>query len=108
MRPQRSLRTVRVGSRYVRLTPIEFALVSALARKPGQTFSRTELVAKVWGREGRVSIRTVDAHIMKIRKKLKHLPEFARYLKTVHCIGYKLQSQAISALTLKKVKPVNT
>src|SRR5690606_33285291 len=54
----------------VDLTALEFKLLSYLASKPGDVFSRDDILAKVWGNNLHVYPRSVDTHISKLRKKL--------------------------------------
>src|SRR3712207_2862499 len=62
--------TVSVDGRPVELTPKEFDLLALLARNPGRAFGRDYLVEKVWGYEYGGFDRTVDTHVLRLRKKL--------------------------------------
>ena len=62
----------------------EFELFFLLASKPGNVFSRDEIMNKVWGSDVIVGDRTIDVHIRKLREKIGDL-----YFKTVKGIGYK-------------------
>jgi len=72
------------------LTEIEFKLLGALVREPGRVFSRAEIIDKAlrYGFEG--FDRTIDVHILNIRRKMKEDPSKPRYIKTVYGAGYKL------------------
>lgn len=83
--------SVHIGTSRIRLTPKQFALLRTLARKPGRVYARTELLTEVWGKEGRISVRTVDAHMMMLRKKLARSRKSVCQIQTVWCIGYKLK-----------------
>lgn len=74
----------------VHLTPKEFKLLETLARSPGRTFSRLELVERVFGPEYDGLDRTVDFHLVNLRKKIEADPE-PPYLQTVYGIGYKFR-----------------
>ena len=62
----------------------EFELFFLLASKPGNVFSRDEIMNEVWGSEVIVGDRTIDVHIRKLREKIGDL-----YFKTVKGVGYK-------------------
>jgi DNA-binding response OmpR family regulator len=68
------------------LTPTEKRLLGVLASKPGQAFSRAELMALVMP-DAVVLKRTIDVHIAALRKKLG--PR-ARVIQTVRGVGYRL------------------
>lgn len=72
----------------VRLTRIEFNLLSVLAQNPGQTFSRAQLLDKLHGVSTGGYDRSVDAHIKNLRKKLEVDPADPQYILTVYGIGY--------------------
>jgi len=55
----------------------------------GQTLDRLRLLSDVWGPDENPTTRTVDNHVLKLRKKLEHDPERPRHLLTVHGVGYR-------------------
>ncbi|MBW4839909.1 MAG: winged helix-turn-helix domain-containing protein [Paenibacillaceae bacterium] len=71
----------------VELLPKEFALFQFLHRNAGRTFSREQLLDKVWPLEYPVE-RTVDDHIYRLRKKLK--PLHGLEIRTIRGLGYSL------------------
>src|SRR5450830_1664126 len=73
----------------VALDQSEFRLLRFLAAHPDRIFSRTQLLDKVWGDHAFIEERTVDVHIMRLRKSLGAA---ADYIKTVRGIGYKLSN----------------
>jgi DNA-binding response OmpR family regulator len=75
----------------IRLTPKEFKLLETLAREPERAFSRSELVMLVFGPDYEGFERTIDVHLMNLRKKIEPQPEQPIYLQTVYGIGYKLR-----------------
>ncbi len=77
----------------VHLTPKEFKLLETLAREPGRAFTRSDLVMSVFGIDYEGFERTVDVHIMNLRKKIEPLPDQPIYLQTVYGIGYKLKKE---------------
>ncbi len=74
----------------LRLTPREFALLVALARTPGRVFTRQELRDRAFGSDSEALDRTVDAHVMNLRRKLEPHPAAPIYLETVFGVGYRL------------------
>lgn len=75
----------------VKLSPIEFELLLALARRRGAAASRHDLLAEVWGHAGRVLTRTVDTHVAQLRRKLEEQPSAPVHLLTVPKYGYRLR-----------------
>jgi DNA-binding response OmpR family regulator len=82
----RTRREVRVGETPVAVTPTEYRLLDALARAGGRTFTRQELVERALGEEYDGLDRTVDVHIMNLRRKLG---DAGKAIVTVFGIGYK-------------------
>jgi two-component system alkaline phosphatase synthesis response regulator PhoP len=72
------------------LTPIEFKLLGALAREPGRVFSRAQIIEKALGYDFDGFDRTIDVHILKLRRKLEPDPRKPKFIKTVYGAGYKL------------------
>ena len=73
-----------INKNEIQLPKKEFELFFLLASKPGNVFSRDEIMNKVWGSDVIVGDRTIDVHIRKLREKIGDL-----YFKTVKGIGYK-------------------
>ena len=67
----------------VHLTPTEFDLVVALARRRGAVRTREQLLADVWGYRDGSGVRTVDSHVRALRRKLGD-----DVIRTVHGVGY--------------------
>ena len=82
-------RSVRVGGREVGLTPAEFKLLAALARAPGRVFSREALAERALGEDFEGLDRTVDAHIMNLRRKIEPDRSSPVYVETVFGQGYR-------------------
>jgi len=82
----RTSREVRVGESAVTVTPTEFRLLDALARSAGRTFTRQELVERAFGAEYEGLDRTVDVHVMNLRRKLG---EAGKAIVTVFGVGYR-------------------
>ena len=73
----------------VELTPTEFKILELLAKKPGQVFSRLQIVDAVQGYAFEGFERTIDAHVKNLRRKIGDNPKEPRYIQTVYGIGYK-------------------
>lgn len=71
----------------VEVTPGEFALLAALTSEPGRVFTRDQLLRAVHGLDGYVSRRSVDVHVVQLRKKLD-----PTLIRTVYGVGYALVS----------------
>lgn len=82
-------RDVRVDGRAVELRPKEFDLLLALARHPGQVFSREQLLNTVWGYDFEGFSRTVDVHVQHVRDKIQSAGGGAGWIHTVWGVGYK-------------------
>lgn len=72
------------------LTPIEFKILGALVKEPGRVFSRALIIDKALGHDFDGFDRTIDVHILKLRRKLEPNPRHPKYIKTVYGTGYKL------------------
>ncbi|MDJ0316508.1 MULTISPECIES: MtrAB system response regulator MtrA [Arthrobacter] len=73
----------------VSLTPLEFDLLVALARKPWQVFSRELLLEQVWGYRHAADTRLVNVHVQRLRSKIERDPEAPEVVLTVRGVGYK-------------------
>lgn len=71
------------------LTPLEFDLLVALARKPWQVFSREVLLEQVWGYRHAGDTRLVNVHVQRLRSKVERDPEHPEIVVTVRGVGYK-------------------
>ena len=90
---------VRVAGQPVALTAKEFAVLEALAREPGRVFTRRQIIEQVFGFDRDVLERTVDAHVMNLRRKLEAGPGRPRLLETVYGRGYRITDAPDSALS---------
>jgi DNA-binding response OmpR family regulator len=77
------------NGRPVTLTSKEFKTLAYLIKNPQRVISRNELLNEVWGYENYPCTRTVDNHILKLRKKLESEPAHPKHFHTVHCAGYR-------------------
>jgi len=73
----------------IALTPLEFDLLAALARKPGHVFTREQLLEQVWGYRHAADTRLVNVHVQRLRAKVEHDPERPVLVVTVRGVGYK-------------------
>jgi two-component system, OmpR family, response regulator MtrA len=74
----------------VECTPGEFAILAALAARPDQVFTRTQLLARTRGVDRHSTERTIDMHVMNLRRKIEPDPRSPVLLMTVYGVGYKL------------------
>jgi len=72
------------------LTTVEFKLLAALIKEPGRVFSRAQLIENALGHDFEGFDRTIDVHVLNLRRKLEPDPGHPRYIKTVYGAGYKL------------------
>jgi DNA-binding response OmpR family regulator len=77
------------NNRPVILTSKEFKTLAYFIKNPRRVISRDELLNEVWGYENYPCTRTVDNHILKLRKKLETEPAHPKHFHTVHSSGYK-------------------
>src|SRR6267378_2575615 len=77
------------NGRPVILARKEFKTLAYLIKNPRRVISRDELLNEVWGYENYPCTRTVDNHILKLRKKLESDPAYPKHFHTVHCVGYR-------------------
>ena len=82
-------RTAQVDGAPLDLTPKEFDLLRMLAEQPGRAYSREYLLRRIWGDEYVGFDRTVDTHIVRLRRKLGPLGD---RIATVWGVGYKLRT----------------
>jgi two-component system phosphate regulon response regulator PhoB len=77
-----------INSREVKLGPTEFRLLENFMMNPGRAFDRAQLLDRVWGRNVYVEERTVDVHILRLRKALKPF-DLQHLVETVRSVGYR-------------------
>jgi len=74
----------------INLTEIEFKLLGIFVKEPGRVFSRAQLIEKALGYDFEGFDRTIDVHILNLRRKIEPDPTHPEYIKTVYGAGYKL------------------
>lgn len=89
----RSTHDVFRGGAPVVLRPKEFELLVALLRRDGRVATRAELLDEVWQYEADVMSRTVDVHILELRRKLEDDPANPVFIRTVRKTGYRLTTE---------------
>jgi two-component system, OmpR family, alkaline phosphatase synthesis response regulator PhoP len=77
------------AGRPLNLTSVEFKLLGILAKEPGRVHSRTSLIEEALGYDFEGFDRTIDVHILNLRRKVEPDPSRPRYIKTVYGIGYR-------------------
>ncbi|MEK4476963.1 response regulator transcription factor [Paenibacillus sp. FSL R7-0048] len=82
--------SVKLNGMEVSLTPLEFAILTLLASRPGQVYSSEQIYESVWKEPYGYSDNTVMVHIRNLREKLEENPREPLYIKTVWGVGYKV------------------
>lgn len=85
-------RMVTVDGNFVKITPIEFKILSLLMQNPGRVFSSEEIYEKVWN-ESAINTDTVMVHVRNIREKIEIDSKKPKYLKVVWGVGYKIDKE---------------
>ncbi len=77
------------GGREIQLTPRELKVITLLASRPGEVVTRDELLNVCWGLEYFPESRTLDQHILNLRKKIETDPSRPQLIETVRGAGYR-------------------
>jgi DNA-binding response OmpR family regulator len=88
----RKRREVRAHGRRVSLTFSEFEIVEALMSRPGELFTRRQLLTAIWGDSAYRDPRGIDVHVLHLRAKLEERPEAPELILTVRGVGYRLHA----------------
>jgi len=80
------------GRKPVHLTAKEFSMLRLMAEAAGEPISRERFLDVVWGYAAFPTTRTVDNHIASLRAKLEKNSDAPRWIKTVHGVGYRLDT----------------
>jgi len=75
--------------RKVELTILENRILLYFLKNKNKVINREELMMEVWGYNADVNTRTLDMHIVRLRKKIESNPDYPQYLQTVRGVGYK-------------------
>jgi len=84
-------REARRDGRTLPLTPTEFNLLAFLAQTPGRVYSRQELLDELFGYDAASLERTIDTHIMNLRRKIEPDPANPVHVQTVYGQGYRVE-----------------
>ena len=85
---------VTMHGRPVECTPGEFAILAAMAEQPDRVFTRAQLLEHTSGFDRNSTDRTIDVHVMNLRRKIESDPRRPAHLVTVYGVGYKLTEGA--------------
>ncbi len=85
---------VSIGKKVLLLPLKEFELLSVLASRTNQVFTRETLLERVWGYDYQGDEQTLNVHIKRLRDKLEGLPEQIKIV-TVRGVGYKLETSTL-------------
>lgn len=77
------------GSKKIELTILENRILLYFLRNPGKVINREELMLVVWGYNSDMNTRTLDMHIVRMRKKIESNPDNPQVLQTVRGVGYR-------------------
>ncbi len=91
LRVNKISRVVEIEGRFVELTAKEFDLLWFLASRPGEVFTREQLLENVWHYNYFGEMSTVTVHIRRLREKIERDPMRPRYIKTVWGVGYRFE-----------------
>ena len=86
-------RNLDVDGQSISLTAKEFDLLLYFAQHPQQVFTRSQLLAHIWGDELYIDPSTVTVHIRRLREKIEVNPSQPQYIHTVWGVGYKFLSK---------------
>jgi DNA-binding response OmpR family regulator len=89
-------REVLMGTDVINLTRTEYRLLETMALEPGRPFSRIELIERVFGFEYEGVERTIDVHVMNLRKKIETASNGPRYVITVSGMGYRFEDPHVA------------
>ena len=93
-------RRVKLREHFIDLSPQEFSLLYVLAQVEGNPLSRSELLQKAWP-EAIDNPRTIDTHVLSLRKKIDIDSCQPSLIQTVRNVGYRFNSEAVQKIPLK-------
>jgi len=86
-------RRVTVDGNQLQLTMKEFDLLYTMAKHPGRTYSRSQLLNMVWDQDSDVYEHTVNSHVNRLRSKIEKNPNSPEYILTVWGLGYRFTDE---------------
>jgi two-component system response regulator MtrA len=89
MEHQPNTHTLIRDGKKIELTILENRILLYFLKNKNKVINREELMMEVWGYNADVNTRTLDMHIVRLRKKIENNPDSPQYLQTVRGIGYK-------------------
>jgi two-component system OmpR family response regulator len=98
-------RRVQFRGEYIELTPQEFSLLYVLAQAEGSPLSRSELLRRAWP-DAIDNPRTIDTHVLSLRKKIETDPRQPSLIQTVRNVGYRFNHEILQELS--KTVPEST
>lgn len=93
-------RRVQVKGHFIELTPQEFSLLYVLAQAEGNAISRSELLKRAWP-DAIDNPRTIDTHVLSLRKKIEINPRQPHLIQTVRNVGYRFNPDILKGKTPK-------
>ena len=99
-------RRVQVKGNFIELTPQEFSLLYVLAQAEGNAITRSELLRRAWP-DAIDNPRTIDTHVLSLRKKIEINPRQPHVIQTVRNVGYRLNPDMLKGETPKSTKKEN-
>lgn len=93
-------RRVQVKGHFIELTPQEFSLLYVLAQAEGNAITRSELLKRAWP-DAIDNPRTIDTHVLSLRKKIEINPRQPHLIQTVRNVGYRFNPDILKGKTLK-------
>lgn len=79
------------GEQEVQLTPREYQLLDLLLKNEGTVLAREVILDRIWGMESEVTLKTIDATVKLLRKKLALLDEEQQYIHSIRGVGYSFE-----------------
>lgn len=80
-----------LADKELQLTPVEFALLATLLKRPGRVYSRDDLMANAYPDNRVVAPRTIDSHMKNLRTKVNTLDPDLNLIHSIYAVGYKLE-----------------
>ena len=103
----RAERRVRLGGAEIHLTPTEFDLLALLSASPGRVISRSEMIQKVWGQGADLDLRSDDAHVYRLRRKIEPDGPRPTYIHAVPGIGYRFERRGLNERLSRSLAAAN-
>ncbi len=97
-------RRVRFKGEFIDLTPQEFSLLYVLAQAGGVALSRSELLRRAWP-DAIDNPRTIDTHVLSLRKKVELDPRQPSLIQTIRNVGYRFNMEILNVNNLPQIQP---